>query len=215
MTAFEVMLDTIGADSLNIPVTIPKVAGYVTGTDGIEWSATDWARFPKSGHVRIDQSDTLDAWVVGADVADVENGAASISTAVTKAKLRQAKGWYSWVYIAQSGLESLEKAMVAGGVTKVQYWVANWNLNEAEAVALLGDKIVAVQYASPSSNPTTITPDGKEPLSSSNVDISVTIPSWFAYVPPTPAVIHGIVVTSGLATHPVSSTNGVNWVANG
>ena len=43
---------------------------------------------------------------------------------------------------------------------------------------------MAVQWASPTSNPNTIVPGGTQTLADANIDISVTIPSWFAYKPP-------------------------------
>ena len=76
--SYSVMIDGMHASAGNIPVSTPKVAGYVTGTPDIEWVPSDWARFPSSGHVRIDQSPALAAWASGAaDVADMENGAAT------------------------------------------------------------------------------------------------------------------------------------------
>src|SRR5208282_1967211 len=98
MISYTVMIDAIGADSANIPADAPKVAGYVTGSDGVPWTAADWARFIQAGHVRIDQSPTLSAWASGAaDVADMENGAATQGTVIIQGLVRQAKGWWSFV----------------------------------------------------------------------------------------------------------------------
>lgn len=214
--SYVVMLDTIGGDSGNIPTTTEKVAGYVTGTDGangstpILWTAADWARFPTAGRIRIDQSPTLSEWD-GADVFDVESGAATIATAVARAKQREAKGWYTFIYISQGNFSALTSAVKSAGLTKVQYWVANWNLDEAEAAAQLGGDIVAIQWASPSSNPETITPGGSKNLKESNCDISVTIPSWYQAVTPVKPTINGLVVASDLSTYTVKSTDRETW----
>ena len=186
--SYAIMLDAIGGDADNIPATTPKVAGYVTGTGDVPWTAADWARFPQAGHVRIDQSPTLTAWATSADVADMETGAATEGTVIAQGLVRQDKGWWSFAYVSQANLASLADAAHAAGLTRLQYWVANWNLDEAEAAAQLGGDIVAVQWASPTSNPDTIVPGGTQTLADANIDISVTIPSWFAYKPPGPVV---------------------------
>ena len=121
-------------------------------------------------------------------VADMETGAATEGTVIAQGLVRQDKGWWSFAYVSQANLASLADAAHAAGLTRLQYWVANWNLDEAEAAALLGGDIVAVQWASPTSNPDTIVPGGTQTLADANIDISVTIPSWFAYKSPGPVV---------------------------
>lgn len=215
--SYVVMLDTIGGSIGGIPTSTEKVAGYVSGTNGTDgstdilWDAADWARFPTAGKVRIDQSPTLSLWDA-CDVFDVETGAASIGTAVERAKQREAKGWYTFIYISQGNFSALKDAVSAAGLKKVQYWVANWNLDEAEAAEQLGGDIVAIQWASPSSNPETITPGGSENLKSSNVDISVTIPAWFQPVVPSKPTVRGLVVASDLSTYAVHSTDKETWI---
>src|SRR5215510_4841769 len=51
------MVDLTHASIPNLPRNYqpPKVGGYITGTPGIQWTPADWARFPESGHDRIDQ----------------------------------------------------------------------------------------------------------------------------------------------------------------
>jgi hypothetical protein len=214
--SYSIMLDAIHADAGNVPVSAPKVAGYVTGTPDIEWLPSDWARFPSSGHVRIDQSPALAAWASGAaDVADVENFAGTQATAVAEALERHKKGWYSFVYVAQGSFDAMQSAMNAAGLEgHVQYWVANWDLDEAQAVAALSGDVVAVQYASPSSNPATVVPGGTQTLSEANLDISVTVPSWFQYITPEPQKT-GVVITSGFKAYPVTSYDGITWLVTG
>lgn len=211
--SYTVMLDAIRGNVSNIPVKTPKVAGYVTGTADIEWTPASWARFPSSGKVRIDQSPELASWVSGAaDVADMESGAATQDGVIAGALERKAKGWLSFVYVAEGNFTALSGAVNAAGISgHVQYWIANWNLSEAEAAAALTGDVVAIQYASPSSNPATVVPGGTQTLTEANLDISVTVPSWFAYVPPAPEQ-KGMVVTSSLQGYAVTSPDGITWI---
>jgi len=74
--AAALMIDTIHADVSNIPVSTPKVAGYITGAPDIRWTTADWDRFPHSGKIRINQDGFTDVSEAGiADVADYEPGA--------------------------------------------------------------------------------------------------------------------------------------------
>lgn len=210
---YSVMADATHSSVANVPAGVSKVAGYVTGSADIQWTPADWARFPRSGKIRIDQSPSLDLWASGgADVADMENGAASQATVIAQAKVRQARNWFSFTYVAQGNLASLQDAVNAAGLAShMNYWVADWSLNEAEAAARLGGVITAVQWASPGSNPGTLVPGGSQTLSEANIDLSVSIPSWFAYVPP--ATVSGLVVTPSLKTYPVTSADEIHWVA--
>lgn len=58
------------------------VAGYVTGSVDIVWTAADWAQFPGLPHVTIDQGFTGSP-VADAIVRDVETGAWTPQNAVT------------------------------------------------------------------------------------------------------------------------------------
>jgi hypothetical protein len=211
--AYSVLIDAIHANAADIPAGTGKVAGYVTGTADIQWTAADWARFPESGHVRIDQSPGLSAWASGgADVADMENGAATQDTVIAQAKVRQAKKWFSFTYVSQGNLSSLRDAVSTAGLSgSMCYWIADWDLSEEEAAAALTDTIVAIQWASPSSNPLTVVPGGSRTLAEANVDLSVANPSWFAYDPP--ASLSGLVVTPSFKTYPVTSTDAITWKA--
>jgi hypothetical protein len=212
--AYSVLIDAIHANVANVPAGTGKVAGYMTGTADIQWTSSDWARFPRSGHVRIDQSANLSAWAVGgADVADVENGAGTQESAIAGALERKKRGWLSFIYVAEGNLPSMKDAVNAAGLSgSVSYWVADWDLSEAEAAAALSGDTVAVQWASPSSNPQTVIPGGLQTLSEANVDLSVTVPSWFEYVSPV-TVTQGLVVTPALKTYPVTSDDLTTWKA--
>ena len=94
-----------------------------------------------------------------------------------------ARKWWSTVYVDQADLAGVQAAVATADLTRVQYWLADWSLNEAEAEARLQPNldggIVAVQWASPSSNPRTLVPGSSLTLAEANVDLSVTVYGWY------------------------------------
>ena len=67
----------------------------------------------------------------------------------------------------------------------VDCWLSNWNLNEAEAAALIGTEIHgmtcrAVQWANPTYNAATLVPGSLLTLADAQVDLSVMDASWLA-----------------------------------
>jgi hypothetical protein len=227
----QVMLDTIGSTNTHIPTSTAKVAGYVTGSSDIIWPQADWDHFPHSAHIRIDQSPD-GRMPLQSDVLDVESGAATADTAVAWIKARMHAGiTWSTIYGGADTLAAVRQALDAAGPHgwywgHVNAWLADWNLNETSATAMLGQQssgltIIAVQWASPTSNPHTPVPGGSgETLSQANIDISVTTDSWMpapGTPPPPPAVRHGILVeasaTSGTYSgrNVASSDGGATW----
>lgn len=183
------MIDTTHRNVCNIPAGTPKVAGYVTGTPDIEWTPQDWERFPRAGTVRIDQSPNLAAYGSNAgSVADIEAAAGTVCAFVNASKSRLRLGRLLWCYCSQSALGEVSAALKAAGIPldKCGVWLANWNLSQDEANAALGTviegiRVVAVQWASPSSNPATQVPGSRLTMGEAQVDLSVTIPAWFAH----------------------------------
>lgn len=218
------MIDATHTHVGNVPGNAPKVAGYVTGTPDIRWVSTDWARFPRSGHVRIDQSASLSVLAQGvADVGDVESGAGTAATLVTAARARASHGWGTTVYGTRTTIASIAQALNWAGVplTHISAWVADWSLSETGAQRLTGTlvsglRVVAVQWASPTSNPSTVVPGGSATLKAAQVDLSVADATWFApaaAAPPPAPRVHGVVVTSDLRSLPVTSADRKVWTA--
>jgi hypothetical protein len=182
------MIDAIHANVGNIPVRTPKVGGYVTGTPDIKWTPSDWARFPHAGTVRIDQSPGLSAYATNeASVADIEALAGTVGSFVTASAARMRLRRLLWCYATESTLYEVATALKEAGIPldKCGAWLADWNMSEPEADAALGTsmagiRIVAVQWASPTSNPGTVVPGSSMTLSQAQVDLSTTIPGWFA-----------------------------------
>jgi len=227
------MLDDIGSSSRNIPASTSRIAGYVTGIGDVPWTAQDWALFPHALKFRIAQGAGAAPADNGYDIIDVENGA--VTPAIAAAMVdRRVKAGIQWttVYATDSNLalvtEEIQKfgAIVWNG--HVNYWLADWNLNEQEAAAKLGTLIhgascVGVQWASPESNPNTIVPGGSQTLSQANIDISAIDANWtpsggFSGRPtPVPPVTtyHGILVTTdasnAFVARQVTSTDDLHW----
>lgn len=176
------MIDGRHAAVKHIPVTTPKVAGYDTGTPDIDWTPSDRARFPDSGIVMIDQS--AGPGNLAADVKDIELGAATIEDGITWARHRQqlTPPPYSVLYVSESRLAQVKLAVTAAALRTnlIGYGLANWDLDEAQAAARLGNEIVWVQWASPTSNPRTIVPGSDPPvtLAQADLDLGVTVPWW-------------------------------------
>lgn len=189
------MYDTIGANASNIPQTALKIAGYTTGYGDVPWTQADWQRFPHAGHVLIRQDmDNYTPWDF--DVLDVEPRACTIPDAVRASADRyHGRKWNTAIYIDKADVAVLCQQLPANGVPReyVQLFVADWDLNEQTAASMLGTtvngyEIVAIQWASPTSNPHTVCPGDPHgrTLSELNIDLSVTKPAWFA-PPATPA----------------------------
>jgi hypothetical protein len=203
------MLDFIGRDKFvpQLAALKPKkVAGYVTGSPDILWTLQEWDMFPDSqtGKVRIDQSPGLQALATNkADVGDVESRAGTIRDFINAALIR--RDHYkekSTIYIqASNANEAHAECQSAGILDHVLWWIADWNLSEQEATARLNDTVVAVQYASPTSNPNTVIPGSLMRLADVNVDLSVTRADW---IPPK-------IVKLSLSVTPVSIVVNGGW----
>lgn len=176
--AYEVMIDARHVNVPAVPVDTPAVGLYVTGTPDIRATMADIQRFPNSRIVRIDQAAAWTDPFIG-DVLDVETGAASLADAIAWARVRRNRCWTSVPYIGAARLDEMRvRVHDANLADAVWYWVANWNLDEAEAASCLHGDVLAVQWASPTSNPGTPVPGTLATLAEANVDLSVKLPGW-------------------------------------
>jgi len=181
-----IMADAMGAYSHNIPASIPKVAGYVTGYGQVPWTPANWARFTMGQVVRIDQSPGMGD--IQANVKDIEAECATDKDGLCWARERIALGIVPCWYKSAGGLTSLLNTLIAGGVTSGELWVAAYSLSYAEARGLVMAQygpfpVKAVQWASPTSNPHTILPGTSLTLEEANADLSVAEASWQGSTP--------------------------------
>lgn len=173
--------DTIDAQSEWLPGSTPVIWYYVTGTTErpeIEWEADDVARYPHSQLYRIDQGfgdqgDRRRWWAC--DEFDLEAQAWTVPTLVQAIEARNSLSWSTRVYASAGPWWALLAAMASAGVSaRSVFWrEANWNLNEAEARSLLSVIRYAIQWASPSSNPTTLVPGTATSLAVAGCDLNV------------------------------------------
>lgn len=143
-----------------------RVAGYVTGTPDIRWTAKDFARVPDTCAVlRIDQSNSdVPALADVRRVKDIEPGASTEHTAITVARERLHAGRNLIAYIDAADLHAFEELVAAA--------------------RLPAGKIIAYQYASPSSNPRLTLPGTHVSITEADCDLSVILTSYL----PLPAV---------------------------
>jgi hypothetical protein len=183
---YVIQIDATQANARNIPTDAIAVAGYVTGTPGIQWSQADWDRFRLAGKMRIDQAPGLAVFAAGyADAADVEAGAATLDEFLAAAR-RRAEGRHSTLYQSW-GANGMALAIARGAVRAnglaelVRYWVAEYSWSAAEAMAFMDSNpdVIAVQFATPSSNPATILPGSTLTLAEAQCDLSVKRADWF------------------------------------
>ena len=176
------IIDATRIHAANIPLRTPKVGGYATGTPDIQWTPELWDHFSQSGHVGIDQAPGL-GLPFGSDIKDIETLAASIEDFIAWATARMnAPGGalFSPCYVSMDRLAQVKMAVDRAGLprNKIGYGIADWNLNEEEAAALLGNDTVWVQWASPRSNPHTLVPGSSMTLAEAQVDLGIAVPWW-------------------------------------
>jgi hypothetical protein len=131
------MGDAIHDNVASLPAGLQLVAGYVTGTPDIQWTAADWARFPGIPHVTIDQGYQSPP-VTTATVRDVEAGAWTVSSAVDRTNWTAAR---QTIYCDQATLPGVLQAGWQGDL-----WLAivGWQPGQSLPAAP-GCTVVAVQ----------------------------------------------------------------------
>lgn len=138
-----------------------RIAGYVTGTPDIRWTPQDFASIPPNcAFLRIDQSNADTPLLADARrvVKDEEPGASTIATAALVAEQRIRAGEDELIYCDAADLPGIEHAVADRG--------------------LAPGRIVAIQYASPTSNPDTLLPGTRLTLAEANADLSVILESF-------------------------------------
>lgn len=150
--------DAPGSNFTSLPAGAGIVAGYVTGSEGIPWSAEMWAAHPAA--IRVDQSPVDTPADETADVLDYERGAATLSDIAPWA-LAARSAWakaarpgqrHPAVYASESSLTPVCDALAAARVTGVGLWVADWTGSRDDAIAMLQASsgpypVIGVQYA--------------------------------------------------------------------
>lgn len=216
------MIDAIGSNPRLSDIAKgkpPRVAGYDTGT-GIMWTIDEWGKFPDSEHLHIDQRPGLASLAAGkSHCGDVEGGAGTVQDYIAAARHRK-DTWNipSMIYLSASKVNDAHAAIILAGLggRYTLWWVADWSLSEEQATRRLGGSVVAVQYASPTSNPGTLLPGTGMTLKEANADLSVTLDTWHPRALDVPVVTKPPVTTSGWIVYDglakkVRSTDLRNW----
>ena len=208
------MYDATHLNVSKIPADAEKVGGYDTGSTDIQWTAADWARFPKAGHVHIDQgygtAATSQNEVHVLKVIDSEPGAFSPAAAAALVLERVRAGIkYTTIYCDRNDAPKMVPALKATEPSRphwyighVRLWLAAPGLTLAEAKALIdteyhGILCRAVQYAQGVGGA---------------YDISITAADWFPAPKPV-AELEGILVQlpAGWSRKVLSRDGGHTW----
>lgn len=193
------MVDTTGNNADTLPLHLPAYGGYVSGLDGVEWTQAQFNRFTGSKVFRYYQGIGPVPPLNTFDVLDVENRAVTPQQAADIVRERVAGG-IEWTtiygsddYLAQTSADvrAMGDAVWVGHVNCI---LANWNLSEEQATAIVGTYVhgmtcVGVQWASPETNPHTVIPGTTLTLSQANADLNVIDAGWIpsaGFTPPPP-----------------------------
>jgi hypothetical protein len=125
--------------------SVPKgaqLALYATGSGSVPATQADFKAHP--GALWIDQTPAGSVQEAETDGDDMENGAVQLSELAGRAKLRMASFDHAdrpgqrrpFVYASLSNITPVVNALISGGVLSgVHFWVANWSLSQAAAMA--------------------------------------------------------------------------------
>jgi hypothetical protein len=149
--------DCIHGNLVHLPAKA-QAAGYTTGTPDICWTSADWSAHPRA--IRICQDVAADDDT--ADILDVERGAATNddcphwyrrALANYNANKRPGQRWPA-IYTSQSNITPVVNVFVGAGIASgPKLWVANWNLNDPQAIAEVASgggpfPIIGIQWTS-------------------------------------------------------------------
>jgi hypothetical protein len=173
-------IDCIGSSVGNLVVAGAKPGAiwpYCTGSDGIAWSPGEIDHFRKQGAkvflVNQGYEQTPDDALHG-DEFDYESGAWRLADLMQVIANRRKVSWSTRVYCAWSGYAEIKQLMTRAGITRsVFFRIADWNLDQYMADLELHGDVYAGQWASPTSNPSTLIPGTTMTLAEANADLSV------------------------------------------
>lgn len=130
--------DAISENFARLPAN-RQACGYTTGSPNIKWTAKQWELRPHA--VRICQD--AGATDTTADILDVERGAATIGDCppwATKARHSYADvarpgQREPGIYTSADNVTNVVNELKAAKITGIFLFIANWNLDDAEATA--------------------------------------------------------------------------------
>jgi hypothetical protein len=227
------MVDATGANADKLPRHLPMYAGYVSGLDGVPWTPAQFQACLPSKVLKYYQGVGPVPPIHTFDAIDVETNAVTAAEAAAIVRDRVSGGIpWTTIYASDSYLAQVAADIIAEGH---QIWnghvncvLADWNLNEAEAAALIGTfrhgmSVVGVQWASDSSNPHTVIPGTSLTLAEVGADLNVVDANWtpssgFTPSPgpaptPAPPPVKGVVVAldTGIAHNVQTTDSGGHW----
>ena len=163
----------VGRLPASVRAAVPAIWPYVTGTPEICWSDAQIALFPKARIFRVNQHHA-NANPMDGDEFDIEAMAWTPGDCVDIARARRSHQWSTRFYGTYGVYQIVAPELAAAGVRKSTFWrIADWNLDKHLATEELWGDVYAGQWASPSSNPSTLIPGTSITLAEANADLNV------------------------------------------
>lgn len=173
--------DCISASIDHLPVGVPVIWPYLTGSASVRWTSAQAAKYASSIQIWVNQGFNSPGPLVGTEF-DIERGAWTVNDVVDITEERQAKKMVTTAYVTWDDYGHLKEGLAEIGIDRnVYYRIADWNLDQHLADAMLHGDIYAGQWASPTSNPRTLVPGTSTPLATANLDLNVVflpLPGW-------------------------------------
>ncbi len=150
---------------------------YITGGSGIAWSPgeIDWFRQRNAEVFLVNQGfgQTPDNALDG-DEFDYEAGAWALQDLLQVIENRRKVSWSTRVYCTWANYGAIKEQLARAGTSRsVWYRIADWDLTQHLADLELHGDVYAGQWASPTSNPSTLVPGTSLTLAHAGVDLNV------------------------------------------
>lgn len=150
---------------------------YVTGSPDIAWTQEQINGFPGARVYRVNQGyNQGPGEALNGDEFDMEAGAWTMSALLSIITARRMVEWSTRVYATWANYGPMKEELAQAGIGKSVWWrIADWNLSEHMADLELHGDVYAGQWASPTSNPTTLVPGTAISLAEANADLNVAL----------------------------------------
>lgn len=172
--------DCEGMNVQHLIHTSPQaVWAYDSGSDGVPWTPNERRAFTDRG-IRVYLVNQGYKQGPGAalhgDEFDLERAAWTTAGLTEVVHARREVQWSTRVYCTWSNYAAIKQALAEAGIGQsVYYRIADWNLNQHLADAMLHADVYAGQWASPVTNPSTVIPGTSTLLASVGADLNVVL----------------------------------------
>jgi len=150
---------------------------YITGSEDIPWTGDEIEHFRELGAAVYEVNQGYEqgpAAALTGDEFDFEARAWTLPNLLEVVAGRRKVQWSTRVYCSWISYGLIKQALAdAGTGMSVFFRIADWNLSEYLAALELHGDVYAGQWASPTTNPSTLIPGTNLTLAEANADLSV------------------------------------------